>query len=217
MHILFAILFYNLGESPGSHKIACSFALSQWTYSKCTSARIDGALRVGKHQQWPNEPQSPLETNGCRFYGTEIGSVTGGCVSRGSGQLGPQNATVAGCPPSSQPFYGTQSSSGLNWWQGWWTNNVPTEARKMRTQTSASPGLVLCCSSISYDSLKKESTFSLISHWFSLVFVALRVQLGVVRSVLCCNRIQQWCRVNWTHLRVLLYITATCEELNHWR
>lgn len=32
------------------------------------------------------------------FYGTEIGRVTRGCVSRGSRQLGPQNATVAARP-----------------------------------------------------------------------------------------------------------------------
>lgn len=75
-------------------------------HSENTSAGKHSALREEK--QRPQEWQSPLEANGYSFYGTEIGSVTGGCVSQGSGQLVPQNATVAGCPALS-PFYGTHS------------------------------------------------------------------------------------------------------------
>lgn len=54
-------------------------------------------LREGKREDQTID-KFPLETKGCSFYVTEIGSVTGGCVSRGSGQPVPQNATVAGCP-----------------------------------------------------------------------------------------------------------------------
>lgn len=49
------------------------------------------------------------------FYGTEIGSAPGGgCVSPGSGQLGPQNATVAACPAPRPFLWDTRLSSGPN-------------------------------------------------------------------------------------------------------
>lgn len=58
--------------------------------------RIDSTLSEGK--QWADEWQIPLQTNGQSLYGTEIGSVTGECMSRCSGQLGLQNVMVAECP-----------------------------------------------------------------------------------------------------------------------
>lgn len=63
-------------------------------------------LRKGKCKT--DDQQILSETHVCSFCGTEIGSVTGGCVSWGSDQLVPQNATVAGCPALSL-FYGTHS------------------------------------------------------------------------------------------------------------
>lgn len=91
------------------------------------------------HERGSNDQMSDKFLLEPAFYGTEIGSAPGGCVSPGSGQLRPQNATVAACPALDLFFFlllwDTRLSSGLNWWQIGRTNNALTEAFQMRTQT----------------------------------------------------------------------------------
>lgn len=99
-------------------------------------------------------------------------------------------------------LWDAQSSSGLNWWRDWWTNNVPTDARKTRAQTPACPLLEVQLHTF-LKSLFYYMLITCVAFWaWSEVCSVARVT-WLPRELRCIkNTYESFCRSRWeVHLR----------------